>query len=73
MTKSLFNEVQITKFTPRMYGGALWVARKKRRIGLRKLAKRAGISPSYLSKIENGQIKFVSKKVVKAIEEALGA
>jgi predicted transcriptional regulator len=67
----LFHVVQISKIVPN--GKVIRRRRIKLKIGLNKLAERVKISSTYMSRIEKGDIKYVSKEVAKKIKAFLSS
>lgn len=65
----MFEAVQIVKHKP--IPSEIRRRREKCQVGLRELAAIIQISPSYLSKIENGHIDYVSDQVARKIKEAI--
>ena len=55
-----------------MLGNNIKTIRESRKLGLNETARRAGISPSYLSDIEKGKKKNPSIKVLNKIADVLG-
>jgi len=53
------------------FGGTVRQLREARKIGLRTFARRVGMSPTYLSKIERNDFKPPSEEKIKAIAQAL--
>ena len=53
------------------FGAMVRQLRESRRIGLRKFAQQVGMSPTYLSKIERGELKPPAEEKVRAIANAL--
>ena len=54
------------------FGATVRREREKREIGLREMAKRIGVSPTYLSKIERDQFPPPAEDKIKAIASVLG-
>src|SRR4051794_22064980 len=54
------------------FGAFIRRERKAREIGLREMAKKIGVSPTYLSKIERDEFPPPAEDKVKAIAEILG-
>jgi HTH-type transcriptional regulator, competence development regulator len=54
------------------FGALVRREREAREIGLREMAKRIGVSPTYLSKIERGQFPPPAEDRVKAIAQIIG-
>lgn len=70
MSEQMFDTIQTVKHKPN--GDVIRNRRNACQIGLRELARLIDISPSYLSKMENGQIAFVSDDVAYKIHDAIG-
>jgi transcriptional regulator with XRE-family HTH domain len=62
----------IEKKTEKTFGETVRLLRDEQRIGLRKLAERVGMSPTYLSKVERGEFPPPGEEKVKSIAQALG-
>jgi HTH-type transcriptional regulator, competence development regulator len=54
------------------FGSLVRREREAREIGLREMAKKIGVSPTYLSKVERGEFPPPAEERVKAIAEILG-
>jgi transcriptional regulator with XRE-family HTH domain len=57
--------------SPKQLGEQLQVVRKMRKLSLQGAATPAGISPAYLQKLERGEVKEPSPKVLYGLSEAL--
>lgn len=65
MSEKMFQIVRVAKIIPN--GEAIRKHRLKSKLGLKDVAKKCNVSIGYLSRMEKGNVDYVSRKVAKKI------